>query len=52
MTYYLIHLTDTEDDAELEQHEDGENSHDEHNLDTDQELLATEDSGADTRQGS
>ena len=50
----LYIYTDTEDDTELDQHEDGENSHDEHNLDTDQELpgtsIATEDTGGDTGQ--
>ena len=53
MSHSII-LTDTEDDTELDQHEDGENSHDEHNLDTDQELpgtnIATEDTGGDTGQ--
>ena len=53
MSHSII-LTDTEDDTELDQHEDGENSHDEHNLDTDQELpgtsIATEYTVGDTGQ--
>lgn len=43
-------LTDTEDDTELDDHEDGEHGENEHNLDTarsclELEYLATEDTG-------